>query len=173
MIVRIFGLANVMRLSRLIYKVYIVKNLICALAVALVSYGGSAGAATVTVGTDTYEITTVSGSFEDNKTYLTGLDWWGNETLATELATAFQTPLVNFAFETGYFGFARGDVKAAEFFNESVTQIKYPSASSDIYVYAGGYKVSEVPLPAALPLLLAGIGGLGFIGRRRQKAKVS
>ncbi|AXI53788.1 hypothetical protein C1J05_04085 [Sulfitobacter sp. JL08] len=33
--------------------------------------------------------------------------------------------------------------------------------------------LSAVPLPAALPMLLAGIGGLGFIGRRRKrKAKL-
>lgn len=30
--------------------------------------------------------------------------------------------------------------------------------------------VSQVPLPAALPLLMVGLGGLGFIGRRKKKA---
>lgn len=30
--------------------------------------------------------------------------------------------------------------------------------------------VSAVPLPAGLPLLIAGLGGLGFVGRRRKKA---
>lgn len=29
---------------------------------------------------------------------------------------------------------------------------------------------SPVPLPAALPLLIAGLGGLGFVGRRKKKA---
>ncbi len=32
------------------------------------------------------------------------------------------------------------------------------------------YSISAIPLPAALPLLLAGLGGLGFIGRRKKKA---
>ncbi len=30
--------------------------------------------------------------------------------------------------------------------------------------------ISPVPLPAALPLLAAGLGGLGFMGRRKKKA---
>jgi hypothetical protein len=30
--------------------------------------------------------------------------------------------------------------------------------------------VSPVPLPAALPLFVVGLGGLGFIGRRKKKA---
>jgi hypothetical protein len=33
------------------------------------------------------------------------------------------------------------------------------------------YSVSEVPLPAALPLFLAGMAGIGAIGRRRNKAR--
>jgi hypothetical protein len=36
-------------------------------------------------------------------------------------------------------------------------------SSANLYKMA----VSEIPLPASLPLLLAGVAGLGFIGRRR------
>ncbi|WP_282059241.1 VPLPA-CTERM sorting domain-containing protein [Roseobacter litoralis] len=36
--------------------------------------------------------------------------------------------------------------------------------------YVGGVEASIVPVPAALPLLLAGIGGLGFMARRKRKA---
>ncbi len=32
------------------------------------------------------------------------------------------------------------------------------------------YTISAVPVPAALPLLAAGVAGLGFIGRRKKKA---
>ncbi len=51
--------------------------------------------------------------------------------------------------------------------------------ASTIYVYATGTagdldnvvfgQVSAVPVPAALPLLMAGIGGLGLMGRRRKR----
>ena len=36
--------------------------------------------------------------------------------------------------------------------------------------YAFKISMSEVPVPAALPLLLVGIGGLGLVGRKRRKA---
>jgi hypothetical protein len=33
----------------------------------------------------------------------------------------------------------------------------------------GDFDISEVPVPAALPLLLSGLAGLGFASRRRRK----
>ena len=42
--------------------------------------------------------------------------------------------------------------------------------ASGPHLYLSGMEVSAVPVPAALPLLLAGLGGLGFMGRRRRKA---
>lgn len=37
-------------------------------------------------------------------------------------------------------------------------------------VYLDTLTASKVPVPAALPMLLAGVGGLGFIARRRRKS---
>lgn len=42
--------------------------------------------------------------------------------------------------------------------------------NSNPEVYLSTLTVSTVPVPAALPLLVAGLGGLGFMGRRRRKA---
>lgn len=40
----------------------------------------------------------------------------------------------------------------------------------DTEFYISAMDVSDVPLPAALPLMLAGLGGLGFASRRREQA---
>jgi hypothetical protein len=44
------------------------------------------------------------------------------------------------------------------------------SPSADINVTAGALTVAPVPVPASLPLLLAGLGALGWAARRKRKA---
>jgi hypothetical protein len=44
------------------------------------------------------------------------------------------------------------------------------SPNSHLAVSIKGLEVAPVPVPAALPLLLAGLGGLAFVGRRRKRA---
>lgn len=47
--------------------------------------------------------------------------------------------------------------------------VSMSTATNDAFVLDGA-TVAAVPVPAALPLLLAGIGGLGFMARRKRKA---
>lgn len=43
---------------------------------------------TVTVGGEQYDITTVTGTFDDNMALLESMPWWGDATLAQEIANA-------------------------------------------------------------------------------------
>ncbi|WP_425410459.1 VPLPA-CTERM sorting domain-containing protein [Hyphococcus sp.] len=46
---------------------------------------------------------------------------------------------------------------------------EYDVNGLELRSFTGQFIVSEVPLPAALPLFLAGLAGVGFAGRRRNK----
>lgn len=50
-----------------------------------------------------------------------------------------------------------------------ITFEQYDVSGLEFRSFSGRFIVSEVPLPAALPLFLAGIAGIGFAGRKRNK----
>jgi hypothetical protein len=54
------------------------------------------------------------------------------------------------------------------FSNHDVTSVKFSSSSNSFEL--DNVSIHPVPLPAALPLLVAGLVGLGFVGRRSNKA---
>ncbi len=91
-----------------------------------------------------------------------------------------------FVGEDGFFGLAAiyfgDDASCADFFGapgDVVEDSVYSSSQSCLYPTdpSGGFslrmsiddKPNVIPLPAGLPLLLAGLGALGFAGRRRPK----
>lgn len=69
---------------------------------------------------------------------------------------------VNEVLELNIFGvFADG---AFGFYNYSQPRVRYAGITEEVL------PPSEVPIPAALPLLLSGVGALGFFSRKKRKA---
>ncbi len=63
------------------------------------------------------------------------------------------------------------DLSAASFTNVLSASFHYDDgASTAEQFYLASADVTPVPLPAALPMLAAAMGGLGFLARRRRKA---
>ena len=52
------------------------------------------------------------------------------------------------------------------FYNYSQANVRYAGIQEEVAPPVNG----EIPLPAAFPLMLAGLGGLGFVTRRRKRA---
>lgn len=62
------------------------------------------------------------------------------------------------------------NVSYAGFFDEISIVGTTPGGSRNIGWGIDNIRATEVPVPAALPLMLAGLGGLGFMARRKRKA---
>ena len=91
----------------------------------------------------------------------------------TASATASSNSLVlgNNEFSVGSFGltfFAKQGTVKLQFLSQLVTDRSF--IIDNVTLSGASKPPSVVPLPAALPMLLAGIGGLGFLGRRKKKA---
>ena len=135
---------------------------------------------TVTVGGTTYDVTTLTGTFDDNEATLEGTPWFGNGTLAQSIAAAvgtfFGTPQNNLEYGQNYGPFfaielvgGGGGVDSAVFdiqdgqTSGSVTGIAwYPNIS---VIWATGSVVPPVgtPEPGTLSLMIAAMLGLGLL----------
>lgn len=146
----------------------------------------SQAATTVSVDGTEYEIETITGTFLDNRDRLESQPWYTPASLpaerfansfADELAFGSTTPLFAYAFgcvEENAFGECLGFAGLAS----EVTIFGNGGRITDSRGF-GGTQVTEfaalvlsspppaVPAPAAFPLLLAGLGAMAALRRRR------
>lgn len=66
-------------------------------------------------------------------------------------------------------GFSGGNANANGSLSFLTNEKQRNTANLNAIVKASGTPVSEVPVPAALPLMLSALGGLGFLGARRNR----
>ncbi|MEO9652669.1 MAG: VPLPA-CTERM sorting domain-containing protein [Roseobacter sp.] len=155
---------------------------------ALVSIGGSAGAATLNVsnvGEWDYDFYTQIGTFNDLQAELETQPWWENGLVMQRFRRALGGDLgfPNYwcnAISTNTCGtgapiFAYLELDLDRFLAQitSLRGFHQQGLRDDVeYTFAlvtVNSFIPAVPLPATLPLLAVGLGGLGLIGQRRKK----
>ena len=142
-------------------------------------HGGDARALTVSVsvGGNTYNLTTLSGAYSGNVSLLQSQDWWGNSSLANQLATAVGGqlgapnnassfgPMFAYEYDSGY------DFVVGPTYNTALSQV-----ATDYYSggQLTGFAIASSPsqVPGPLPLFGA-MAGYGMSRRLRARIKAA
>ncbi|MEP1198261.1 VPLPA-CTERM sorting domain-containing protein [Tateyamaria sp.] len=138
-------------------------------------------------GTDKWEITTITGTFssisaDTTLTDYTSLPWYGTRGMAAPFAIAVgdRLGIPNGSSVGPYFVFTAFGSTANVFFcpdldlsSDCPTPDYKPISAGDTHTFAWATKVSPVPLPAGLTLVLTGLAGFaGLRMRKQRKAQV-
>ena len=164
-----------------------------ALVMALSLYNVAHAKVIVNDGIYDWEITTIHGSFDSinadpSTPNLTLQPWWGSASVAgffaNTVAEQFDFPISGIYgpfFAWGYRSSSESEVAFCNNFSgpygncgpSSVLMTHYPYPKTATAVFAVAEKVSPVPVPAGLPLVLTGLAGFaGLRMRKKRKAQV-
>lgn len=100
---------------------------------------------------------------------------WGSLTanaLNDDNDNATNTGTGNNKFDTVGLAFWQGPAVSARYVRFTAGGV-YPYDDYNTNITAAGLTIAAVPVPAALPLLVAGLGALGMVGARRKRAKAA
>ena len=133
-------------------------------------------AATVTVNGEEFDIGFITGSFEDNAGLLTAQPFFGNASLASDLADAVSNGgLLGDICSCGFLDFADGfevsiGFEVLSFFVDAAGAGGRSFGSDEEATFATATSVAPVPLPAGGLLLLSGLVGVAGLKRRKKRA---
>eukprot|EP01013_Petalomonas_cantuscygni_P045285 TRINITY_DN9876_c0_g1_i1.p1 TRINITY_DN9876_c0_g1~~TRINITY_DN9876_c0_g1_i1.p1 ORF type:complete len:158 (-),score=2.03 TRINITY_DN9876_c0_g1_i1:63-536(-) len=139
----------------------------------------SAGlAATFTVAGTDYDISTITGTFDDNESLLVGQPWWGDSAQALTFADAVGGGLGDSNFSGPYGPLFALDSLIIGADHTALVALYHPihgvsidwALADTTYHYAIATPVSPVPLPAGGLLLLTAFGGVAALKRRKKRA---
>ncbi len=155
-------------------------------AAALIAFTTTTGdAATFTVSGTEYDLTTITGTFEDNIDRITSQVWWGDSALAASFASVTRQSLAGLPNSHPTLGpniygafFAKGTgfncpecvVSTAVSFTNNINSVtSFPDLVATFAVVEQSVVVPSVPLPAGGLLLMTGLAGA--VGLRRRKTR--
>ena len=157
-----------------------VKRLVCALIVALGLTGiagGEARAVVITVGSQSYQMTTVTGVAQGSDDLLMSQPWFGDFDLAGEFALALGDQLGT--PNTFFMGSPIGPVFIEGFSPADEWLVRFSSPTGSVssrvrFVRDDSVAVAVVvalPVPASVTLMLVGLAGLGLAARRNRAVR--
>lgn len=147
-------------------------------AVGLSAAAASAASLRVNVDGSVWDVSTASGTFETLSGTLSSQEWWGSSAKAdafadavfAAIATTGQTNFPEYAFAYRTSG---SQPPFADWVIPCSTLIICDETGPVDGIqrsWAVGSKVSAVPLPASVSLLLLGLAGFAGLGRRKKRA---
>ena len=168
-----------------IYQVFGRKTVLAALVLGCSAVGNAASQGAtfdVTVNGNTFTLTTVEGSFNDNEALLESQPWWLDEALTDAFATELQGGLGFPHVGSGNLGplFAWSEAPTfvvAKTWRQSDSSLQELSFGRDQTTFVSGAVVSPltwtVVVPEPATIALGGAGLLLFAAKRRRRSQVS